>query len=556
MRLDEFQLAGAQPSPVQRAMPAQASNAPLPQSITNFGSNIKKIVQTVNQLPDSDPIKDNLTKFLELVREAGDVVSSEDVTNETVQTVASTKSKSLSSGATRSTTFIDLSNEAYTNAMIAEYAKINPQGAAEFAEFAQKAANKNIVKNSPEVKKAKTAAIRGITLNARGEIGKLDKDIEAAAHELVERFGVKLIWARNLVGMFGMNISRENRVKFLQACVKGEALDVPRMLNSGGGKIEDYVTRKVPEIKQVFDSVKATLLDISLSTGQRGATGPFEAMLAIMGGAVKPEANEGGDVKFPKFPGSPKFEVKSTSLTPTSKLNSKGELPATGGASEAWLDSMNMQDISGSALRGIANEWLQQSGLRPSQKFMANWKVMDFKSKSLPYMANVATSLDKSSQGTTLKFIKYLMSSVFPATAGTKDYNFDQACQRIVDGIKNQDSRAIAKEQGIMAMIEYCLGKGNDGFILFNSSTQEFKIIKGIKAILTLASSPDQVHFYTPMTMAKKDRASPGIYFGPDPTTPQAKDYFKMYNSDPKRVALRKAAAEAEKLKKSSNTID
>jgi hypothetical protein len=47
------------------------------------------------------------------------------------------------------------------------------------------------------------------------------------------------------------------------------------------------------------------------------------------------------------------------------------------------------------------------------------------------------------------------------------------------------------------------------------------------------------------MTLGKKDRCSPSIYFGPDPTSPEAKEYFRMYNSDPKRVKLRQAAAAA-----------
>jgi hypothetical protein len=98
-----------------------------------------------------------------------------------------------------------------------------------------------------------------------------------------------------------------------------------------------------------------------------------------------------------------------------------------------------------------------------------------------------------------------------------------------------------------MALLEYHLGKGNDGFIFFNSSVQEFKIFEGVKGILEVASSPGNVHFQSPMTMGKSQKCSPGIYYGPSPSSEVAKKYFKMYNSDPERVARRKAAAELEK---------
>ena len=139
------------------------------------------------------------------------------------------------------------------------------------------------------------------------------------------------------------------------------------------------------------------------------------------------------------------------------------------------------------------------------------------------------------------------MSTVFPTAVKVKGYNFDEACNRIVAAIRAKQPRDIAKEQGIMALIQYSLGKGNDGFILFNSSTQEFKVVNGVKGILDLVNNSGNVHFYSPMTMGKNDRASPGIYFGPDPTSDVAKDYFKMFNSDPKRVARARAAAQAKK---------
>jgi hypothetical protein len=547
MRLDEFTLAGAQPAPVQRAVPAQSQGPDVSAPNEDFGQNIKTIVQNFSTMSNDDPAKGLISKFLELVQSASEVVQSgEQPTTEAIQTVAQARQSrpSNNSGAKSNNQFVDLANIAYTNGMIAEMEKIDPETAAKFRAFAAEAANRKAVNDRKEVKNAKKQAIAGIQLNTKGEIGALDADVEAMANEFVKRFGVKLVWARNIVGMFGQSIDRKDRQSFLQACLKGEALDIDKMLQMGEGSIDDCVTTKVPGVKEVYKSVKDTLLDISLSTGQRGATGPFEAMLAIMGGARKPDAGEGGDVKLPN---GRKYEVKSTSLTPTSKLNSKGELPATGGGTGAWLDSTAGGEISGAVLRSKAEEWKETNFKSSSPTFIAAWKQMDFRDKGLEAFNTVLDIMGKKDKQAGKKLIAYMMSAVFPSITKAEGYNFAKAVISIEEGIRNSSPRDIAKIQGIMALLEYHLGKGNDGFIFFNSSVQEFKIFEGIEGILKLAKESGNVHFVSPMTMGKSQKCSPGLYYGPDPKSPVAKKYFQMFNSDPERVARRKAALEAEK---------
>lgn len=401
------------------------------------------------------------------------------------------------------------------------------------------------ISDAPGVQKAKVSAMKTIELNTKGEIGKLDADIEAMAQEFVKRFGVKLIWARNIVGMFGSNIPREDRDTFLKACVSGTALDIPEMLRKKHGSIDEVVNTSVPKLKEVYASVKETLLDISLSTGQRGATGPFEALLAIMGGAKKPKSDEGGDLVI----AGRKYEVKSTSLTPTSKVNSKGILPNTGGSTNAWLDSGPGGEVGGSFLRKIGNEWLmaKMPSLMTNPTFKKVWDSADFRSKKLANLATAINIINKKRANGGTELVSYMMSTFFPSAVDAKGFDFNKSINKIMQGIAVEDPTAIANEQGTMALIAYHLGKGNDGFIFFNSSTQEYRILDSLKDILKAARDPSVFDMkFTPMTMSNAPKASPGLYFGPEPASEIAKNYFKKYNSDPTRVALRQNAARNE----------
>jgi hypothetical protein len=422
----------------------------------------------------------------------------------------------------------------------------NPVLAKQAADILHKASQEQgPISSAPSVQKAKLSAIKTIELNTKGEIGKLDADIEAMAQEFVKRFGVKLIWARNIVGMFGSNIDREDRNVFLKACIRGNALDIPKMLQTKHGSIDEVVNTSVPKLKEVYASVKETLLDISLSTGQRGATGPFEALLAIMGGAKKPKNDEGGDLVI----AGKKYEVKSTSLTPTSKVNSKGVLPNTGGATNAWLDSGPGGEVGGSFLRKIADEWLMSKlpSLMTNPTFKSVWKDADFRSKKLSNLSTAIRIMDKKRPNSGTELVSYMMSQFFPSAVDAKGFDFNKSVNKIMQGIALEDPTTIANEQGTMALIAYHLGKGNDGFIFFNSSTQEYRILDSLKDILKAARDPSVFDMkFTPMTMGNAAKASPGLYFGPEPTSETAKNYFKKYNSDPTRVALRQKAARDE----------
>jgi len=425
----------------------------------------------------------------------------------------------------------------------------------QFMEFVAQADTKLQLQKDPEVIKTTTATVKGIQLNTKAELGKLDADIEKVALGFADRFNLPDIWARNLVGMFGTRITGDKRKKFLQACEAGKALDIDRMIKKGQGNIDEVVSIDDPAIKDVYKDVKRTLLDISLSTGQRGATGPFEAMLAIMGGARKPKSDEGGDLVVQRGNKITKLEVKSGSLTPSSKLLKDGTLPNTGKATQAWLDSMEGKEISGSRLRREADAWLSNNtNIYRIKNGFETWKKADFRPGGIAAFAQVLNALDKSKPGTSEAFMKHLMLSVFPSIKQAPGYNFPAACRRLVKAIKDMETDQVAREQGVMALLEYHLGKGNDGFIFFNSSTQEYKMIMGAKDIVGLlnekSTSKDSeeesmLRFSHTMTFSG-DRCSPGAYFGPAATSKRAKEYFAEYNSDPKRIQLRREAAARE----------
>jgi len=508
--------------------PAQPVTAPA-QSPSNFGQDFVSLVAKTKGLPNNNPARVALYHLYQSLLSLPADSQKESIETQNTNVAA-----------------IDNANAAYLNELMRRLEMENPVVAKQAADILHKASQEQgPISSAPSVQKAKMSAIKTIELNTKGEIGKLDADIEEMAQKFVKRFGVKLIWARNIVGMFGSNIDREDRNVFLQACIRGDALDIPKMLQKKHGPIDDAVNISVPKIKDVYASVKETLLDISLSTGQRGATGPFEALLAIMGGAKKPKNDEGGDLVI----AGKKYEVKSTSLTPTSKVNSKGVLPNTGGATNAWLDSGPGGEVGGTFLRKIADDWMMAKlpSLMTNPTFKSVWKDADFRSKKLANLSTAIRIMDKKRPNSGTELVSYMMSKFFPSAVDAKGFDFNKSINKIMQGIAFEDPTAIANEQGIMALIAYHLGKGNDGFIFFNSSTQEYRILDGLKDILKAARDPSVFDMkFTPMTMGNAPKASPGLYFGPEPTSEIAKNYFKNYNSDPTRVALRQNAAKDE----------
>jgi hypothetical protein len=507
-------------------------SAPLAQPVnsTSFAKDFLSLVHGTKSLPNTSPARVALFDIFQILKKLYPAAQKES---------AETTQSNISA--------LDHLTEATVAELFSRIQMTDPVLATKLAAIIHKLDQEmGPISASDAVVKAKVSAIKTIELNTKGEIGKLDSDIEATAKQFAKRFNVKEIWARNLVGMFSVSIPQADRKKFLDACLSGSAIDINAMITQKHGSIDNVVNTKVPKLKEVYDSVKATLLDISLSTGQRGATGPFEAMLAIMGGANKPSSAEGGDLVI----NGKKYEVKSTSLSPSSRLKKDGTLPNTGGINQAWLDSGPGGEVGGSFLKKLGTDWILKKApsLMSNSKFKELWAAADFRPSGISNLKLVFKELNKKLKEENAGYflISYMMSQFFPAAVDTSGFKFYDSTLKMYMGIINNEPEEIATEQGIMALIAY-LAKGNDGFILFNSSVQEYRIIDGTEDVLEIYQNPSKFDIkFNTMTMGRAQKASPGIYFGPNPTSEKAKKYFEFYNSDPKRVELRKLSAEQE----------
>lgn len=522
------------PAPTTPAPAAPAQPAPAAQSGTNdFGSNIKTLLSINQSMNDKDPKKELLDKFLSVVGS----YFSDFAASKLAETISF--EKNLAKGNMAS---MFGANEVAINEFVEFVKKQNPNAGINLEDMA--AAFVQTLSQNKNIIKANLAAIAGIELNTKGQIARLDADIEANAQAFAKKFNVKSIWARNLVGMFSIAIERDDRKKFLDLCLAGKAMSIENMIKNKQGSIDTVVAMDQPEIAKVFKHIKETLLDISLSTGQRGATGPFEAMLAIMGGAEKPKNDEGGDVKI----GGKKFEVKSTSISvSTSSMGS-------GSGTPGWLDAGPKGEVGASKLREIANTWVKQNvpSLDSNKKFNDVWKTADFIESGLTNLTTSLKYFEAARPGSSKKFLAYCMLTFFP-NCKVKEWDFARAITRMLKQIEAGNARGVAREQGILGLIEYIKGKGNDGFIFFNSSFQEYRVIDGLEGLLEaieLDTQESNIHFITPMSMGNRPKASPAIYYGPEPTSPKAKEYIAKVNSDPKRMALIAANKEAKKQKR------
>jgi len=392
---------------------------------------------------------------------------------------------------------------------------------------------------SPEVSQAFKALETKIKLDTQGNIVKMDKELEDQAREIAESLHLDIKWARNLIGMFGVSVSREDRNAFIAACKKGTALDMPRMFQDKEGKLEDYITQNPPSIKQVFQSVKSTLLDISLSSGQGAATGPFEAMLAIMGGAKKAPK---GDLEID----GKKYEVKSSSV-------SVGKSGASN--SNAWLDATG--EVAPSAVRTLFKKLLEEqspNSIRTSEDKNSFLKA-DFRPMGIESLAALMKTVATPNQ---LMFD--LHSSLFPDVANmeTNEYSFKNSIKAINEAIQQQNTTEIAKHQGIMAMLQYAVGPYQSGFILYNSSFQQFKIIDSVQDIAAIATDPDSqgVHFESKgITMGKSRKSSPGIYYGPLASSPEGKTYATQVKQSPEYIKKYKAGLAINKKEQAEHGI-
>lgn len=524
-------------APAATAPTAVTEPAPVAEPVAEegdtAGDHLLSLIRKTQYAPPDHPLKKWVTNILKKL----DIPVPKAIA-EATKAKSSTTNRALSQGVVVAT----------TNTLIERIRRMNPEQAAEFEQALREADEKfGPIFNEPNVRKAMTAAIKGIQLNAEGEILFKNKQIRDLADAKADALGMEKKWARNLIGMFDLTISPEDQKIFLEHCNDGTALRIapnpeaigsgPTMLDLKSGTLDQVVTDHPPNIREVFKSIKGTLLDISLSTGQGAATGPFEAMLCIMGNARKAGADEGGDIVVPINGVDTKFEVKSCSITDKSGF----------GYTQGWMDAPG--PVPPADIKVMFSEALG------SRTAVAG---SNFTKGGLPALRETFKKIRD--PGAQLQVLIDFHSLMFANISNIVGYDYKMSCAKILKYIKESEKgkekhAEIAKEQATMAMLEYMKGKGNDGFIFYNSSFQQFRVIYGIKEMVECAKSFDSFGLtaVTPINMIGSKttrRGNPGVYFGPSLKSEEGIAYRKKIESDPKWQAQKALVDQQKKLAK------
>jgi len=196
----------------QPVNPVPQTGEKIPIVVQVLVNKLKRTVENANKLPDGDPVKELVFRLWDKLTQS---VIHEGVT---------------STGA---------SQRRVTDSMLMAAAKLlTAQGykaitdAGEVVSMADilvdEKLSKAISKNK-EVRKQWHALSTKYKLDERGEIVKMDKELEAKAKSIQTRLHMDKKWIRNLIGMFGMEIPRDDKISFLEACEAGTALNIPAM---------------------------------------------------------------------------------------------------------------------------------------------------------------------------------------------------------------------------------------------------------------------------------------------------------------------------------------
>lgn len=403
------------------------------------------------------------------------------------------------------------------------------------------------------VQKAEASLVKTIELDTEGKIVMQDEELESYAAEVAQNLGLDYKWALNLVGMFGVSISRDDKLAFLDLCRKRKAISLRTMLAKKHGRLSDLITKTPPSIRQVFGHIKETLLGISLSTGQRDATGPFEAMLCIMGPAVKLKK---GDIGI----NGQNYEVKGSSIG----------VNATGSPTESygWLEAQKKKagdlkiDFFKAYEKYIPNHVTtpapEHTGFKTLKELI---NAADFRPQSIGYLKDALDQLPDDKAKLDVLFDIHV--ALFPETSiqKIKGFDFNKEIQKILNAIyvlPSSDVPTIARIQGIMGMLEYWFSSYKSGMIFYNSSLETYLVLDTPEDIVALAtnSSEKNVHFMDPITMGKGDKSAPGVYFGKRMQDKEGVNYInqrrvdlgigKMYK--PRKTEINEALLEVDAL--------
>jgi hypothetical protein len=170
----------------------------------------------------------------------------------------------------------------------------------------------------------------------------------------------------------GSDVSGQEIKEFLEACVRGDVINMLQVIGTSRGNIKDHVNPKYQKVFDVF--VEENIFSYAPGTTS-GAIGPGEMALSMMGNPA--EKGKKGDLKI----GNEEVEIKASAKT-GGRFNSKAIAKATTGW-QTWAKKIN--EIMSQAPEDATISVTQKDGsekLIPAREYNGNrYNVIKGKAK-------------------------------------------------------------------------------------------------------------------------------------------------------------------------------
>jgi hypothetical protein len=211
------------------------------------------------------------------------------------------------------------------------------------------------------------ADVEAMTARARASYKKASVSAEKFTKTLKQALFGKIIDMQE-----GSNVTGQEIKEFLEACVRGDVINMLKVISTNQGNIKDHVNPKYQKVFGVF--VEENIFSYAPGTTS-GAIGPGEMALSMMGNPA--EKGKKGDLKI----GDEEVEIKASAKT-GGRFNSKAIAKATTGW-QTWSNKIN--EIMQSAPKGATIPVMQKDGTFQkidAQKFDGNqYNVINKKAK-------------------------------------------------------------------------------------------------------------------------------------------------------------------------------
>ncbi len=160
----------------------------------------------------------------------------------------------------------------------------------------------------------------------------------------------------------GSDVSGQEIKEFLEACVRGDVINMLNVIGTSQGNIKDHVNPKYQKVFDIF--VEENIFSYAPGTTS-GAIGPGEMALSMMGNPA--EKGKKGDLKI----GDEEVEIKASAKT-GGRFNSKAIAKATTGW-QTWAQKIN--EIMSQAPKDATISVTQKDGsekLIPAREYNGN----------------------------------------------------------------------------------------------------------------------------------------------------------------------------------------